>query len=140
MIDANELRHELRQYTGGEQVYKHSLVSTFNYTAGMRFMFQNAGNGAYWLADILATEPKIKQAVLAEGFCVGVLKVSGAAAMLAVARDYNEHADEGNKLDGVGFARAIHSTDFPEGTWKFYLVGTLVGGREVILAMLPNEY
>lgn len=140
MIDANELRHELRQYTGGEQVYRHSLVKSFNYTAGMRFMFQNAGNGAYWLADILATELKIRQAVVGEGFCVGVLKVSGTAAMLVVARDYNEHAEEGSKLDGVYFARAINCTDFPEGAWKFYLTHTSVGGQEAILALLPNEY
>ena len=59
MNNANELRQTLRNYTGSEQVYRHSLARLFNYTEGARAFFRNAGQGAYWLADILATEPSI---------------------------------------------------------------------------------
>lgn len=140
MQTAQELRQELAHYTGGDQIYCHSLVRSFNYTAGMRAVFQHAGNGAYWLGDIMATEPGIRNAVMEEGFCVALLQVDGNRAVFSVARDCDEHAQEGSKLDGVCFTHAIDFTDFPEGSWKFYLTYTTVGDRNVVLAMLPREY
>lgn len=145
-MNAAELRYELRQFTGSEQIFHHALVKSFNYTEGMRFVFQKAGNGAYWLSDILATEPAIKRGVVTHGFCVAVLDVKGSKAKLVVARDASAVTDAsgetvtGYAFDQVVFQRDIDLTDFPEGLWKFYLTHTQVGSSEVVLAMLPSEY
>ena len=140
MKNAQELRQKLAHYTGVNQVYCHSLVESFNYTTGMRAVFQHAGNGAYWLGDIMATEPSIRHAVMKEGFCVALLQVDGNRAVFSVARDYDEHAEDGSKLDSVYFTLAIDLTDFPEGTWKFCLTYTRVGDSNVVLALLSSEY
>ncbi len=139
-MDAHDLKQELVGYTGGDQAYSHALNKRFFYTAGVRSFFQNAGNGAYWLSDILASEPKIRAGVERDGFCVCVLRVDQGKAMLAVARDYSEDAEEGNKLDGIHYTRAIDYTDCPDGTWKFYLTWTQVGEAVGMMAMLPREY
>jgi hypothetical protein len=148
MKDANELRQALTGYTGGEHVYRHNMVRTFNYTEGAKAFFQNAGQGAYWLADILATEPAIKAGVRSYGFCLAVLDVKDKAAVITVARDATElhyggrETKElmGYQFDSVAYTRKIDFTDCPEGLWKFYLTWTEVGGGPVILCMLPSEY
>lgn len=64
MTDANELKSALCAYYGTENYYKHSLMgSRFLYTDGVRFFAQNAGGGAYWFLDILATQPEIREAM-----------------------------------------------------------------------------
>ncbi len=145
MNNANELRQMLRNYTGSEQVYRHSLARQFNYTEGARAFFRNAGQGAYWLSDILATEPSITRAVQQNGFMVVALQVEGTKAQLKVAYDLSETTDAhgkttGVECSGVVFERIIDHTDCPEGIWKFYLTWTQVGGSEVVLCMLPSEY
>lgn len=145
MKDANELRQLLRDYTGSEQVYLHKLNRLFNYTEGARAFFQNAGQGAYWLSDILATEPSILNSVKTHGFMVAVLQVRGTKGQLMVAYDMTETTDAHGNAIGVegsriAFERTIDYTDCPEGIWKFYLTWTQVGGSEVVLCMLPSEY
>lgn len=140
---ASELKHELNQYTGGDQVYHHALAKSFFYTAGMRAFFQKAGNGAYWLSDILATEPLIKKAVEAYDFCLVLLTVRpNGTALLTVSRDAttDEHDENLRHPIGVEFRREINCTDCPEGQWYFYLSWTRVGSREGMIAMLPREY
>jgi hypothetical protein len=145
MTHADELRALLNNYTGGEQVYRHNLVRSFNYTEGARAFFQNAGKGAYWLADILATEPKVAAAVRQHNFCLAVLHVTGTTAKVMVARDGVELNDgQGNVIgiegSGIAFEQALSFTDCPEGIWKFYLTWTEVGDAPVVLCMLPREY
>lgn len=112
----------------------------------MRFLFQNAGNGAYWLSDILATEPAIKSGVVSHGFCVGVIEVCNYRAKIIVARDASAIRESssdtvvGYTYEGEVFRRQIDLTDFPSGVWKFYLTHTQVGSSEVVMAMLPSEY
>lgn len=145
-MNADELRAELRQHYGGsETVYHHSLNKGFHYTPGMRSIFQHAGGGAYWLADILATEPKILGAIREHGFCVGVLDVKGTKATLTVARDVRTQEDYHQNAIGYTFIetvyeQAIDYTDFPEGLWRFYLTQTSVGGKSVPMALLDREY
>ena len=137
------LRNELRQHTGSERIFHHSLVKSFNYTEGVRAFFQKAGNGAYWLGNILATELAIKNAVIAEGLCVAMLDVkAGNTAKLTVSRDCNSSDEEPVVYTPVGvrYERTISFTDCPAGQWRFYLAHTEVGDKEVILAMLPSEY
>lgn len=137
-MDAHELKVELAQYYGGdENVYRHALNAKFNYTAGMKALFSNAGGGAYWLSDILATEPAILNGVKQHGFCVGVLDSTGGSAGLTVAVDYDSETK--TFLTPV-FTRFIPVTDFPEGHWKFYLTYTTVGSFNVVMALLPREY
>lgn len=140
MKHADELRNLLRQHTGSEQVFRHSLNANFNYTEGVRAFAQNAGGGAYWLLDILATEPEIKKAVHAEGLCIMLLSVHEHKAVLTVSRDAS--TDEKGIVTPLDerFRRDIELTDCPEGQWKFYLTWTMVGNREVMLALLPSEY
>lgn len=145
MKDANKLRHLLSYYTGSELMYRHKLVRSFNYTEGARAFFQNAGQGAYWLADILATEPSITRAVRENGFMVVVLQVEGTKAQLGVARDSSSVTDTNGNLigiecSGVEFDRAIDYTDCPEGIWKFYLTWEQTEKSEVVRCMLPSEY
>lgn len=141
MTDANELRALLAQHYGGRDIFKHALVGTFNYTEGVRAFAKNAGGGAYWLLDIMATEPAIRDAVRGEGFCVALLSVNEGRAELTVSRD--AEVDPATKLTRpleLHFTRAIDFTDCPDGQWKFYLTYTTVGSKDVILAMLPKEY
>lgn len=140
-MDAQQLKLELAQYYGGdENVYRHALNAKFNYTAGMKALFTHAGGGAYWLSDILATEPAIAAGVKKDGFCVGVLEVIGTVANLTVAVDYSEGPEPGQQFQGVLYTRQIDLTDFPEGKWKFYLTYTTVGSSDVVMALLPREY
>lgn len=144
MKDANELRQMLRHHTGTQQVFRHSMVADFNYTEGARAFFREAGRGAYWLCDILATEPAIKRGVIAHSRAFMVLEVIGTKAKIVVARDVDFTRDKDNQIqniayDTVFFERLIDTTDCPEGVWQLYLSHTVVGDDEVILAYLPSE-
>lgn len=128
-MDGQDLKLNLGQFTGSETIFFHSLNRRINYTEGVRFFAQNAGNGAYWLLDILATQSEILQGVAEHGFCVVILKVVGTVGQLTVARDFSEDA---GAFEDDTYTRAIDFTDCPEGTWKFYFVDNVI--------MLPSEY
>ena len=131
MKDANELRQLLRNHTGSEQVFRHALARGICYTEGVRAFAEHAGGGAYWLLDILATEPAILGLARKEGIAFATLNVTGRAARLTVA------ADSG--IPPV-YSRAIDWTDCPEVEWLFYLSATEVGGKPVVMILLPSEY
>lgn len=129
MNDATELSNALAHHYGSENIYRHPFNRNFLYTDGVRTFAQNAGNGAYWLLDILATEPKVRQGVATHGFVVVVLDVNEGTAVLRMARDYNS---SNSKFDTPVYTRKIDFTDCPDGMWKFYIVGGVM--------MLPSEY
>ena len=126
-MDSIDLKNNLAQFTGSEQVFFNPLNKRVNYTDGVRFFARNAGGGAYWLLDILVTQPEILKGVKEHGFCVVILKVIGSVGHLTVARDY-----DGESFDGVAYTRSIDFTDCPEGEWKFYFVDNTI--------LLPSEY
>jgi alkylation response protein AidB-like acyl-CoA dehydrogenase len=138
MNDANELRAELGQHYSSQQVFHHNLVRSFVYTEGARAFFKNAGKGAYWLSDILATEPAIRKGVIEHDLCVAVLNVKGSKAELVVARDMREQ-DGVRTFESLVFERAFDYTDCPEGVWQLLLSFTTVGDHNVIMALLPSE-
>ncbi len=145
MTDSNELRQLLRQHTGSEVLYHHPLVHRFTYTEGVRAFFQNAGNGAYWLSDILATQPEIAQGVAQHGFCVMVLAVSQGKAVLTVSRDVRTVENYQQEVVGythidVVYQQPISFTDCPNGLWRFFLVNSATKGLATILTLLPSEY
>lgn len=120
-MDAHELKRMLAFHYGSETVFKHALVSNVTYTEGVRTFAQNAGGGAYWLLDILATEPAIR--AQAKEFALITLNSTGENAILTVT--------DGNNGAPV-YRRVIDYTDCPEGSWMFYMIGTMI--------MLPSEY
>jgi len=123
MKNANELRSSLAHHTGSSSLYRHGLNKSCMYTEGVQDFAESAGNGAYWLLDILVTEPLILSAMRRENFVVVMLTVTGTAAHLTVRRDTH---------DPILFQRAIDFTDCPEGEWKFYFTDNVL--------MLPSEY
>lgn len=120
MKDPIELKHELKNFTGTETWWRHNLNRAMTYTDGVKFFAENAGGGAYWFLDVVATEvfPLLKD----EEFILVVLHSFDDKALL-FADDGN-----GNKL----WQRDIEYTDCPEGVWKFYLTDNVL--------LLPSEY
>ena len=143
MKDGNELLSQMRQFTGSERLFRHSLVRALTYTEGVRWFALHAGGGALWLLDILATEPAVRQQVLGDGEGCGFasvrLKVFGVCARLTV--------DDGN--GNVKYERAIDWTDCPErpktdadpsGEWLFFIEPNHLGDGTVCMTMMwPSE-
>lgn len=125
MKDANELRRALAQYNNGTgQYHRHGLVRSVIATDGAKFFFENAGHGAYWLFDIMATETK--KTVETRSFAKVIVKSNGKNAVV--------DTEDGN--GNVLKTKRIDITDCPEGEWPFFMVND--GDYQVIL--LPTEY
>ena len=137
--DGAQLFEELRHYQGGsETVYFHSLARAFHYTAGVReFAFKA---GAYWLLDILATEPTIKRHVMTEGFALVQLKVIDTTAVLTVANDDNVEPILTKSISYTDCPAAPVSEHNPGGFWTFYIEQTVVGDAVVPICLLPVEH
>lgn len=58
----NNFHSLLSNFTGTEQYFYNPLFKNLNYTEGVRYFMQNAGEGAYWFLTFVATEiiPKLK--------------------------------------------------------------------------------
>lgn len=126
MESATELQNHMGYYTGTEQYHFNPLNRNILYTDGARFFFENAGGGAYWLLDILITQPEILNALKQEGFLYVTLTVTPAStAVLMVANDSGEYAT-------VYYRREIEYTDCPAGEWRLYMIGNVI--------LLPSEY
>lgn len=115
----------LRQFTGTEQWYRHPLNRRMLYTDGVKCFAEEAGNGAFWLLDVMVTEVRALHD-RGEDFLHVVLDVVGSSATLRV--------DDGN--DNSLWSRQIEYTDCPQGVWNFYQVWD----GEYSVAMLPSEY
>ncbi|MET3916863.1 hypothetical protein ABID97_003645 [Variovorax sp. OAS795] len=121
MKNGQDLLNELNQFHDSDLPYYHPLNHDVTYTPGVRHFAFNAGRGAYWLFDILATEPEILKAVRDLGIVFVRLTVKDSRAILVV------NADDG---EPPLFRRVIGYTDCPErpvtkddpnGEWLFYL-------------------
>lgn len=134
MIDPSELHASLRAFTGSERLYRHSLMRGFTYTQGVQHFAEHAGNGAYWLLDILATEPAIAKHFKQDRMAVVHLRVKDAKAHLKV--------DDGN--DNLVYERDIDYTDCPDSPgsdgWTFYLCENHFPSGRIITMLLPSEY
>lgn len=113
------LKNELAQFYGTEHYYKH-MFGGMVYTDGVKYFAENAGGGAYWFLDIIATE--VMQLHKTQPFNSIHLISGGHNATLTV--------DDGN--DNKLWSKIIHITDCPEGDWQFYLIDKVL--------MLPSEY
>lgn len=135
MNDCQQLQSLLNGHTGSETIYKHSLVRSFCYTQGVRDFAREAGGGAYWMLDILATEALVRKLILGMGFGLVTLEVDAfKAALLEVREDSGKPA---------AYSRRISYTDCPicpsSDGWKFYIEPTMSGEDLVLLCMLPQE-
>ena len=120
MQTTETFKDSLAQFYGTENYYVNPLYRWMKYTDGVKFFAENAGNGAYWLLDILGTE--LHALSKNEEFMNIELHVTGNNAKLI--------ADDGN--DRRIYQKRIDYTDCPEGNYRFYLT------NEVL--MLASEY
>lgn len=130
-MDAKELTSALAHCTGTEGYMRHPLVRSFLMTDGAKCFFDNAGGGAYWLADILATEPAIRKLVMEKSIAFATFTVKDAKGLLTVIQD------EG--MPPV-FKKTINLTDCPEGTWKLWMQAASIDAANQIVCMVPSEY
>jgi hypothetical protein len=112
--------HELAQFTGTLNLYRHGLVRNVLFTDGAKYVADNAG--AYWLLDQIALAQVTEKRVAREVFQLWRLEVAVTEGTLSC-EDGN-----GNSV----FSKHIPFTDFPAPGIRLYLSdGTI---------MLPSEY
>ena len=132
MTDGTELSNQLKQFIGSEQVFYSPMNRSINYTEGVLHFLNHAGNGAYWLLDILLTQPEILKGVSDHGIVFIHLKVGNSQAKLYVNRDSGEAPLYERRIAFTDCPEAPSSIDDPKGEWLFYFVGNTI--------MLPSEY
>ena len=116
-----ELTTFLSQFIGTTQWYKH--LSGATYTDGIQAMAQTAGGGAYWLVD----------KILFVGMSEKYRRVPFQLWQLVV---YEDNTGRVMMREDIGipplYVEKLEYTDFPVGTWKFYLIDKVL--------LLPSEY
>jgi hypothetical protein len=113
---------DLRQFTGSENWYRHSLVRSVLYTDGAQYLAEHGG--AYWLLDEIALAQRHNKRVAGEEFQFWKLAV-----------DLDQHkgvltCDDGN--GNIVFSKRIPFTDFPLSEITLYYVNNTI--------LLPSEY
>ncbi|MEY9638748.1 hypothetical protein ABIF66_007002 [Bradyrhizobium japonicum] len=111
---------DLKQFTGSEQVFRHSLMRSMTYTEGVQFLAETGG--AYWLIDKVATlqlEPKVQ----AEDFQSWKLKVAQDRTAVLTCDDGNGNIVHSERLDW---------TDFPLDEVELWVEGNVI--------LLPSEH
>lgn len=123
MSTVTDLESALAQFCGSENFYRHWL-GRFLYTDGVQYLADNAGGGAYWLIDLIASW-QTKAKVRREPFQVWTLKVNRDKHPMAVAEAWDD-------IPGKLLAsQRIEYTDFPLDEIKLYLENGVL--------MLPGE-
>lgn len=121
-MNREELLQNLPQFIGTENYHKLTLVRDVVFTDGVKFFAENAGGGAYWLMDIIASQPEIRDTARA-GFADITLSVDPGFRGTIRVTDGNGH---------MTYTRDLDYTDCPEGEWKFFYTDGVV--------MLTSEY
>jgi hypothetical protein len=122
MATATLTTADLRQFTGSENWYRHSLNRDILYTDGAQYVAE--AGGAYWLLDEIALANAYNRSVKAEEFQVWTLtkNKTGNGAMLTCG-DGNGH---------TVYTKRIEYTDFPLDTVKLFCEGGTI--------LLPSEH
>lgn len=122
MTDIKTLtKADLRQFTGSENWYRHSINRKVMFTDGAKHV-ADAG-GAYWLLDEIALIQPHNAAVRAEEFQLWKLTVRADQTATLVCEDGN-----GNAV----FRKEIEFTDFPLDEISLYFANNVIH--------LPSEY
>lgn len=112
---------DLSQFIGTSSYYPTFMFTPkLHHTDGVQYFAENAGNGAFWFLDIVATEiyPLLKK----EPFISIEMTVFNETAVI--------NATDGNEK--VIWEKFIRSTDCPEGDYNFFLTDNVL--------MLTSEY
>lgn len=118
-METTSLKDNLARFTGSEQWFKYPM-SGATYTEGVRYFLENAQ--AYWLLDIIATQPEI----------VAQMKNGGAYTTLDVADDDTAVITVTDGNHGMVYQRRLEFTDCPHGVWELWFIDNVV--------LLPSEY
>lgn len=115
-------KHDLRQFTGTEHWYRHSMVRQVLFTDGVKYVADEGG--AYWLVDAIAfAQVGDNKAVAAEAFQLWKLMVRPDATGTLTCEDGN-----GNAV----YTQELAFTDFPLDEITLYFTSDVI--------MLPSEY
>lgn len=125
-MQTNLTPNDLRQFTGTENYFHYLLNRKFVYTDGVRHFAKNAGGGAYWFLDIMATEGYALHDSKDEYFLAVKMNVRDNAAIITIT----------DGSDKVLWQRDIEYTDCPDGMWEFFMVHD--GERSIMI--VPSEY
>ena len=112
---------DLRQFTGTETWFRHSLNRKVLYTEGVQFVAENGG--AYWLLDEIALIQLSEKKVAAEAFQFWKLTVRADRTATLACGD-----GDGNNV----FTKELEFTDFPLAEIKLYFTDNTI--------LLPSEY
>ena len=125
----NQLQKELRSYCNGvNQFLYNPLFKTIQYSDGVKYFMENAGQGAYWFLTLVATE--IKPTIPSDDFYFIELKVNeDESAVITCQRD---------KGEPVLYKKELKYTDCPysEEPYKFYF--DYYPEQQTLI--LPSEY
>jgi len=122
MTEAKTLtKADLRQFTGSEHWYRHSLSRAVLYTDGAKYVADTAG--AYWLLDEIAFTQRSSRRVAAEQFQLWKLSVKPDQTATLVCEDGN-----GTTV----YTKMIEYTDFPLDAIDLYFIDNTI--------LLPSEY
>lgn len=119
-MNTTELTSELAQFTGTSHWYRHNLNSDITYTDGVKFFAETAG--AYWLLDIIATQPEIL-GTMQTGMAVIKLQVNNDTTAVLICEDGNYNPT---------YSRPLEFTDAPVGVWVLWFTDNVI--------LLPSEY
>lgn len=111
---------DLRQFTGSENWYRHSLNRQVLFTDGAKYLADQAG--AYWLLDEIALAQRFQKSVAKEEFQLWHLIVKDNTADLV--------CEDGNGRNV--YVQHIPFTDFPLDEVKLYFTNNTI--------LLPSEY
>jgi hypothetical protein len=119
---------------GTDSYTRHPLARRLIYSSGVAELCEAASS--YWLLDVIGTEaiPKLL-AQFEGGATLGILKMIVADSKVVITMTT---ADDTPPI----WIRRISYSDFPEGTWSFYLScdTTIEPGRMNTVLILPSEY
>lgn len=113
--------HELNQFTGTEQWYRHPLFRKYFYTDGVKFLAEKGE--AFWLIDDILMYQNMNENLKNQPFCLWTLILNdiGGAVLTCDDGNYNEL-----------FSQEITFTDFPLKQIKLYCIDNVL--------LLTSEY
>lgn len=120
-MDAAQLKHELKNFTGTETWFRHTLFRKFLYTEGVQFLAENAE--CYWLIDKIFGAQFEHQTVRDELFQTWDLTVQPNGSAILQCGDGN---------DTIVHSETLTFTTFPMDTIRLFLTDDVL--------LLPTEY
>jgi hypothetical protein len=134
MISARKLKKSLKQFTGTDNYYRHSLG--IHYTDGIRYLAQQTE--CFWLIDVIASHQtkRLLADEMLRDFQVWLLVVGDSHKFIKPKDGYKAVITCWKDTPDVGIKPSVRQdiefTDFPLSELKLYLCNGVL--------MLPSEY